>query len=105
MLLIRGGSCAVEYETLKTGTVVSARRFTGKAFIDGGRFCREDYESAVAAADVDELQAKAAGDIEPEAYVTLDDTATLMYTSGTTGRPKGCSRLSVIIIPALYRLR
>ena len=49
-------------------------------------FCRKEYESAVAALDVDELQAEEAGDIEPEAYVTLDDTATLMYTSGTTGR-------------------
>jgi hypothetical protein len=37
-------------------------------------------KSAVATADVDELQAKAAEDMEPEAYVTLDDTATLMYT-------------------------
>ncbi|MEC1528636.1 o-succinylbenzoate--CoA ligase [Bacillus spizizenii] len=52
-------------------------------------FDQQDYEHTVQTIDVDELMKEAAEEIEIQAYMQLDETATLMYTSGTTGKPKG----------------
>lgn len=52
-------------------------------------FRKQDYEHIIKTVDVDELTAVEIEDIEVESYMQMDDTATLMYTSGTTGRPKG----------------
>ncbi|MCI3197987.1 o-succinylbenzoate--CoA ligase [Bacillus sp. HU-1818] len=52
-------------------------------------FRKQDYEHIIKTVDVDELAAVETEDIEVEFYMQMDDTATLMYTSGTTGRPKG----------------
>ncbi|SPU07048.1 O-succinylbenzoic acid--CoA ligase [Bacillus spizizenii] len=52
-------------------------------------FDQQDYEHTVQTIDVDELMKEAAEEIEIQPYMQLDETATLMYTSGTTGKPKG----------------
>nr|AAA50402.1 o-succinylbenzoic acid (OSB) CoA ligase [Bacillus subtilis]AAC37017.1 o-succinylbenzoic acid (OSB) CoA ligase [Bacillus subtilis] len=52
-------------------------------------FEKKEYEHIVQTIDVDELMKEAAEEIEIEAYMQMDATATLMYTSGTTGKPKG----------------
>ncbi|MEC0520921.1 o-succinylbenzoate--CoA ligase [Bacillus inaquosorum] len=52
-------------------------------------FDKQDYEHTVQTIDVDELAQVDAKEITIEAYMQLDETATLMYTSGTTGKPKG----------------
>lgn len=52
-------------------------------------FDKEDYEHTVQTIDVDELMKGAAEEVEIQDYMQLDQTATLMYTSGTTGKPKG----------------
>ncbi|MCY7941858.1 o-succinylbenzoate--CoA ligase [Bacillus inaquosorum] len=52
-------------------------------------FDKQDYEHTVQTIDVDELAQVDAKEIKIEAYMQLDETATLMYTSGTTGKPKG----------------
>ncbi|MCO4849567.1 o-succinylbenzoate--CoA ligase [Bacillus vallismortis] len=52
-------------------------------------FDKQHYEHIVQTIDVDELMKGAAVEMEIQAYMQLDQTATLMYTSGTTGKPKG----------------
>lgn len=52
-------------------------------------FDKKEYEHIVQTIDVDELMKEAAQEIEIQAYMQMDATATLMYTSGTTGKPKG----------------
>ncbi|QPZ40520.1 o-succinylbenzoate--CoA ligase [Bacillus halotolerans] len=52
-------------------------------------FDMQDYEHMVETVNVDELVKEDAQDIEIELYMQMDETATLMYTSGTTGKPKG----------------
>ncbi len=52
-------------------------------------FEKKEYEHIVQTIDVDELMKEAAEEIEIQAYMQMDATATLMYTSGTTGKPKG----------------
>ncbi|MGY2645089.1 o-succinylbenzoate--CoA ligase [Bacillus inaquosorum] len=52
-------------------------------------FDKQDYEHTLQTIDVDELAQVDAKEITIEDYMQLDKTATLMYTSGTTGKPKG----------------
>ncbi|MED4648141.1 o-succinylbenzoate--CoA ligase [Bacillus inaquosorum] len=52
-------------------------------------FDKQDYEHTLQTIDVDELAQVDAKEIKIEDYMQLDKTATLMYTSGTTGKPKG----------------
>lgn len=68
-------------------------------------FKRQDYEHIVQTIDVDELMKEAAGEIEIQPYMHMDATATLMYTSGTTGKPKGFSKRSETIISVRCRPR
>ncbi|MED4855994.1 o-succinylbenzoate--CoA ligase [Bacillus atrophaeus] len=62
---------------------------TAQLLLTDSNFRKQDYEHIIKTVDVDELTAVEIEDIEVESYMQMDDTATLMYTSGTTGRPKG----------------
>ncbi|MEC1653157.1 o-succinylbenzoate--CoA ligase [Bacillus vallismortis] len=59
-----------------------------RVLVTDSSFDKHHYEHIVQTIDVDELMKGAAVEIEIQA-MQLDQTATLMYTSGTTGKPKG----------------
>jgi long-chain acyl-CoA synthetase len=57
---------------------------------------------AVATEDFEALQAEFAGAVMPEVPVSAEDDATIMYTSGSTGHPKGAVSTHRGILAALW---